>query len=137
MNEKKENQNLMERWKTQVKKLKKDTFALYLAIRDPRTPWYAKAFAGLVVAYAFSPIDLVPDFIPVLGYLDDLMLIPLGIFLSIRMIPSDVMEACRLEAETAFEDGKPVNRTAGVVIVMVWVLLAALGIRWLVAQRVR
>jgi uncharacterized membrane protein YkvA (DUF1232 family) len=123
--------SLFERWKARVKTLKSETVALYLAIRDRRTPWYAKVFASLVVAYAFSPIDLVPDFIPVLGYLDDLLIIPLGIALSIRMIPAPVLDECRLEAETAFRDGNPISWGAAVVIALVWIGLAALLIRWL------
>ena len=74
--------------------LKKEAYALYIAARDPRVPWYAKAFLGLVLAYALSPIDLIPDFIPLLGYLDDLILIPLGITLALKMIPAQVMSGC-------------------------------------------
>ena len=77
--------------KQRARLLKTQTFALYLAYQHPATPWYAKFFAGLVAAYAFSPIDLIPDFIPVLGYLDDLILIPLGVTLALKMIPTEVM----------------------------------------------
>ena len=101
--------------------------ALYLAYRDPRAPWYARAFAAYVVAYAFSPLDLVPDFIPVLGYLDDLVLIPLGIALAIRMIPPGVLEESREKARAAVLQGNPVNRAAAVAIVALWLALAALG----------
>ena len=82
-----------------MRALKKETFTLYLACRHPRVPWYAKALALLVVGYALSPIDLIPDFVPVLGYLDDLVLVPLGIMLVIRMIPEEVLAECRRQAE--------------------------------------
>ena len=82
-------------WKDRAKTLKRETFTLYLACRHPRVPWYAKLLALIVVAYALSPIDLIPDFIPVLGYLDDLVLIPLGLMLVIRLIPADVLAECR------------------------------------------
>jgi uncharacterized membrane protein YkvA (DUF1232 family) len=121
-----------ERLKRWAAGLKREVYALYLAYRDPRVPWYAKVFAAVVVGYAFSPIDLVPDPIPVLGYLDDLVLVPLGVAIAIRMIPPEVMEECREEARKA--DGRPVNRVAAAVVVAVWLLLAGLGawiaLRW-------
>jgi uncharacterized membrane protein YkvA (DUF1232 family) len=119
---------LIEIWKQQARKLKIEVYALYLAARDPRLPWYARLFIGVVVAYAFSPIDLIPDFIPVLGYLDDLILVPLGVVIALRMIPKDVMEECRVKAQESLQVGKPVNRAAAVVIVGIWVCLAALAI---------
>ena len=82
--------------------LKRDTLALYLAVRDPRTPWYAKAVAAAVVAYALSPFDLIPDFIPVLGYLDDLIVVPLGITLALKLIPEPVIADCRARASAAW-----------------------------------
>ena len=111
-----------------ARRLKQDTYALYLACRDPRTPWYAKLLAGAIVAYALSPIDLIPDFVPVLGYLDDVIIVPLGLSLAVRLIPREVMDECR--ARAAATRG-PRNRTAAVVIVVVWIALAALAI-WLV-----
>lgn len=108
--------------------LKSWTFALYLAYRDPRVPWYARLFAACVVAYAFSPIDLVPDFVPVLGYLDDLILIPIGISLAMRMIPRPVLDECREQAQAMMAQGKPTNWVAAAVIVAIWLLLAALGV---------
>ena len=119
---------VLQEWKARARLLKYETYALYLAYRDPRTPWYAKAFAACVVGYALSPIDLVPDFIPILGYLDDLVLVPLGIALALRMIPPEVMEACRTRARAEFENGKPVNRVVAAVIIMVWLGIAVLGI---------
>ena len=118
----------MEAWKQRARQLKAETYALYLAYRDPRTPWYARIFAAVVVGYAFSPIDLIPDFIPVLGYLDDLLLVPFGIWLALKMIPPEVMVDSRGRAQEALANGKPVNRAAAVVIVGIWLLLAALGI---------
>jgi uncharacterized membrane protein YkvA (DUF1232 family) len=99
--------------------LKAETFALYLAARDPRTPWYAKLLVAGIVAYAFSPIDLIPDFVPVLGYLDDLILIPAGIALAIRLVPASVLADCRAQAQEISKNGKPVSRIAGVVIVVI------------------
>ncbi|MBI2998436.1 MAG: DUF1232 domain-containing protein [Deltaproteobacteria bacterium] len=102
----------LEEFKKRVRHLKGETFALYLAARHPDTPWYAKAFVAGVVAYAFSPIDLIPDFVPVLGYVDDLILIPLGIAVAIKMIPPPVLAECRARAQAAMAGGKPVSRTA-------------------------
>jgi uncharacterized membrane protein YkvA (DUF1232 family) len=98
-------------------------------------PWYARVFAACVVGYAFSPIDLIPDPIPILGYLDDLVLVPLGIALAIRMIPPGVLAECREKAAATAREGVPVNRIAAVVIVAIWLLLAALA-AWLVARAV-
>lgn len=115
------------RWKQRVRQLKTETYALYLAYRDPRTPWYARVFAACVVGYAFSPIDLIPDPIPVLGYLDDLILVPLGIALAIKMIPPVVLAECRHQAQALTEEGKPVNWVAATVVVAIWLLLAAMA----------
>jgi uncharacterized membrane protein YkvA (DUF1232 family) len=123
---------VIERWRQWTRTLKDETYTLYLAYRDPRTPWFAKVFAVLVVAYAFSPIDLVPDFIPVLGYLDDLLLIPLGVLLARKMIPDQVMAECRAQAQSATQAGKPVNWVAAAVIVAIWVGLAILAVVWLI-----
>jgi uncharacterized membrane protein YkvA (DUF1232 family) len=86
-------------WKEKAKQLKTEVYALYLACRDPRVPWYAKALMGLIIGYAISPIDLIPDFIPVLGQIDDLIIVPAGISIVIKMIPKDVMEECRQKAK--------------------------------------
>lgn len=117
--------NPFERLKRWARKLKTEVYALYLAYKDPRVPWYARALAAVVVGYAFSPIDLIPDPIPILGYLDDVILIPLGIALVIRMIPHEVLVECRKEAKTMQD--RPVNRVAAVVVVSIWVLLAGLA----------
>lgn len=119
---------IAERWKQWVRQLKAELYAIYLACKDPRVPWYARAFAACVVGYAFSPIDLIPDFIPVLGYLDDLILVPLGITLTLKMIPPAVMAECRARANEAVRQEKPTNWVAAGVIIAVWLLLAGLGI---------
>ena len=116
-------------WKRWAGRLKSETHALYLAYRDPRVPWYAKLFAALVVGYAFSSIDLIPDPIPVLGYLDDLILVPLGVALAVRMIPEDVLSESRQKAREMVERGeRPVSRAAAAVIVVLWLALAVLGV---------
>ena len=116
--------------KQRARHLKAETFALYLAARDPRTPWYAKLLVAGIVAYAFSPIDLIPDFVPVIGYLDDLILIPIGIALAIKLISHQVLAECRTRANETIQNGKPVSRVAGAVIVVIWLLLAALCFVW-------
>lgn len=121
---------MLEKLKDRVEDLKRETFALYLAARHPLTPWYAKAFVALVVAYAVSPIDLIPDFIPVLGFLDDLILIPAGVWIAIRMIPAPVLEECRARAGESLGEGRPSGRAAAAVVIAIWVVLAALFALW-------
>ncbi len=118
----------MDKWRQWARQLKIEVYALYLAYRDPRVPWYARVFAVCVVGYFFSPIDLIPDPIPVLGYLDDLIIVPLGVVLALKMIPADVMAECRAQAQDVMAQGKPVNRAAAAVIVVIWLLLAALAV---------
>ena len=118
---------VVERLKMWAGRLKAELYALYLAYRDPRVPLHARVFAACVVGYAFSPIDLIPDSIPVLGYLDDLVLIPLGVFFAVRMIPEPVLAECREEAHRAIKE-KPTNRVAAAVIVALWLSLAALAV---------
>lgn len=115
-------------WRQRAGQLKAETYALYLAYRNPQVPWYARLWALVVVAYAISPIDLIPDFIPVLGYLDDLVLIPLGILLAIKLVPADVMALCRQQAQAEMARGRPSSRAATVVVIVVWLLLAALAL---------
>ena len=115
-------------WRHKARQLKLEMYAVYLAYRDPRVPWYARLWAACVVGYAFSPIDLIPDFIPVLGYLDDLVLVPLGMALAFRMIPPAVMVECRAKARQVMQPGKPVNWVAAAIIVFVWLFVAALGV---------
>lgn len=118
----------MGNWKQRARQLKGETYAIFLAYKDPRTPWYAKLLAALVVGYAFSPIDLIPDPIPVLGYLDDLILVPLGIALALKMIPEPVLSECRVHAQAALEEGNPTNRAAAIIIVTIWLVVLAAGI---------
>lgn len=118
----------MEPWRERVCALRREVLALYLAARHPRTPWYAKALVACVAAYALSPIDLIPDIVPVLGYLDDLVIVPLGIALALRLVPADVMEECRSRAAEAFACGRPVSRLAATVIILLWVGAAALTV---------
>ncbi len=113
----------LEKWRLKAKALKKEIFALYYAYKDPRVPWYARLTAIIVVGYAFSPIDLIPDFIPVLGYLDDLILIPLGIALIIKLVPAEVLAECRERADRELTRNKPRNWIAAGVIALIWVSL--------------
>ena len=122
---------MLKQWKTRARQLKTQTYALYLAYRHPGVPWYAKIFSACIVAYLFSPIDLIPDFIPILGYLDDLILVPLGIMLALKMIPEDVWQECKQEALNAMRQDQPVNWIAAGVIIAIWLLLLALVI-WFV-----
>jgi uncharacterized membrane protein YkvA (DUF1232 family) len=122
------NVKAFERLKQKSRHLKIEIYALYLAYRDPRVPWYAKAFVALVVGYALSPIDLIPDFIPVLGYLDDLILIPLGVAVALKMIPEKVMDDCRIRSKELMNKKKPINRVAAVVIICIWLMLIVMTI---------
>jgi uncharacterized membrane protein YkvA (DUF1232 family) len=123
-------QRLIVRLRTQAKRLKYELLALYGASRDARTPWYAKLVVGMVLAYALSPIDLIPDCIPVLGYLDDLILVPAGIRLAIRLIPEEVLAEHRARAGEGVR--LPHSRMAAVVIVLCWLLILAWAVSWMV-----
>jgi uncharacterized membrane protein YkvA (DUF1232 family) len=123
---------LIEKWQQRARRLRVETYALYLAYRDPRVPWYARVLAACVVAYAFSPLDLVPDFVPVLGYLDDLILVPAGIALAIRLIPPAVLDESRETARQRLNEEGPTNWTAAAVIVAIWLVLAAVSVAILV-----
>lgn len=114
-----------------AKSIKRDVVALWLAARDARTPWHAKAVAAIVAAYALSPIDLIPDFIPVLGYLDDIVLVPLGIMLAVRLIPPELLREFRDKA--AEMEGRPVSRTAAAVFLVLWVA-CGVWLAWLVQK---
>jgi uncharacterized membrane protein YkvA (DUF1232 family) len=124
---------LIARLRGWAKELKRQLLALYLAARRPDTPWYAKAVAAAVVAYAFSPIDLIPDFIPILGLLDDVILVPLGVWLAIRLVPDAVLRECREEAERRLASGsrKPVSMFGAVFVALVWLAAAAAIAVWL------
>ncbi len=121
---------LLSALRQRARDLKTETIALYLAARHPGTPWHAKLLVAAIAAYALSPIDLIPDFIPVLGYLDDLILIPLGIALAVRMIPQPILEECRARAQDIAARGRPVSRIAGAAIVVLWIALGALFAAW-------
>jgi len=118
--------------KTWARALKRDVHAIYLAARDPRVPWYAKILAFAVAGYALSPIDLIPDFIPVLGYLDDLIIVPLGIWLVLSLIPNEVIAEYRAKASEAAQ--RPVSKAAAIMIVTIWIVGAAIlawaGFAW-------
>ena len=124
----------LETWKQHARRLSAQTYALYLAYRHPRTPWYAKVFAALIVGYVLSPLDPIPDFIPGVGLLDEMVVVPIGVLLAAKMIPPDVFEECRKKAREVAEGEKPVSRIAAVVIVAVWLMCVALAV--LLALRV-
>ncbi len=118
-------------WTEHARRLKREVYALYLAYRDSRVPWYARVLIAIVVGYAFSPIDLIPDPVPILGYLDDLVLLPLGVALVLRLIPAEVMAECRARAADVSKQGNPVSRVAALVIVAIWLAAALVVGLWL------
>ncbi|WP_100408406.1 YkvA family protein [Bacillus solitudinis] len=121
---------MMEKIKAWAQNLKRQIFVLYFAYKDKRVPWYVKLFTGFVVAYAFSPVDLIPDFIPILGYLDDVIIVPLGIMFSLKMIPKDVLSDCEVKAKEKMRNGKPKNWIVGSIILLVWILI----ILWIIIK---
>jgi uncharacterized membrane protein YkvA (DUF1232 family) len=122
---------MIQSWRARVRVLKREAYTLVIAARDPRTPWAARLVAGLVVAYIFSPIDLIPDFIPVLGLVDDLLLVPLGLMLAVRLIPAEVMDESRSHVEELLASGRPTSRVAAATIIVIWLALAAVGLVFL------
>jgi uncharacterized membrane protein YkvA (DUF1232 family) len=124
---------MLERIRIWARALKRDAYAVYLAARDPDTPWYVKALAFVVAAYALSPIDLIPDFVPILGYLDDLILVPLGIWLVVSLIPEQAMAEYRAKASVVIQHPHG-SKIAGIVIIAIWIFGAAL-LCWLVLSR--
>lgn len=120
----------MERLKAWAREIKRDVLALYLAGRDSRVPWYAKVLALATAAYALSPIDLIPDFIPVLGYLDDLIIVPFGILLAVRLVPPEVMQELRLQAQQRLQTDRPKSLVAAAVIILAWLAAGGLFV-WL------
>lgn len=119
--------------KDKARALKRQVMVVWLAARHPDTPWYVKILAAVILAYAFSPIDLVPDFVPVLGYLDDVILIPLGIALLLKLLPPSVIDTCRAEAEQLAGQKKPVNYFAATLIVLIWLAALWFSYRWISA----
>jgi uncharacterized membrane protein YkvA (DUF1232 family) len=124
-------ESVTRRWKAAARRLKRESLTLYLAMRDSRTPWLARVVAALVVAYAFSPIDLIPDVVPVLGLLDDLLLLPLGIWLALRLIPPPVLAKARQTAEQREAEGRPTSRAGVILVVTLWVAALALTVSWI------
>jgi uncharacterized membrane protein YkvA (DUF1232 family) len=118
---------MLEQLKTRASSLKKDVFAVYLAAKDPRTPWFAKGLVLLIVAYALSPIDLIPDFVPVLGYLDDLIIVPVGIWLAIRLIPPEVLTEARGAAASSGMD-RSIGKFGLAIIIFLWLAALILAI---------
>ena len=118
---------MLSQWKARARELKQEVYAIYFAARDPRTPWYAKALILFVVAHTFSPIDLIPDFIPVLGYLDDLLITPSGLWLAVRLIPPEVMAEARAAA-VAHSVDQTAGKVGAVLIILTWILALAVVI---------
>jgi uncharacterized membrane protein YkvA (DUF1232 family) len=116
-------------WKTKANALKREVYALSLAARDPRVPWYAKVFAAVIIGYALSPIDLIPDFVPVIGYLDDLVFIPVGVLLLIKMIPAEVMEECREKATCDHGRLKGRHWMAAGAIFLIWIISIYIAVK--------
>lgn len=116
--------------KERARQLKAEVLALYLAARHPDTPWYAKLFLVAIVAYALSPIDLIPDFIPVLGFVDEIILLPLAIALALKMIPAEVMSECRARALQQRPDGSRAGRLGAAIVVLIWLALILLAALW-------
>jgi uncharacterized membrane protein YkvA (DUF1232 family) len=112
---------VLDQLKARARALKQEAWAIYIAARDPRTPWYARALVFFVVAHTFSPIDLIPDFIPVLGYLDDLIITPGGIWLAVRLIPPEVLTEARAAAAASSVDRRA-GRVGAVIIILLWIL---------------
>ncbi len=130
---------MLDKFKSRARALKQESLTLYFALRDPRTPWYARAFVAVVVAYALSPIDLIPDFVPVLGYLDDLIIVPAGIALALKLIPPQVMAEARVTAASQRAERRVGFIGAGI-IALIWILTIisalALFIRLLFREKI-
>ena len=122
-------------WRQWAARLRLEAFTLCFAYKNPGTPWYAKLWAAVVVAYAFSPIDLIPDFIPIIGFLDDLVLIPLGIAVAARLIRKDIWEQSKAFARARTESQRPVNWIAGGIVMVIWIALLAFVVYRIVLTR--
>ena len=120
---------VLQRAKQWAREIRRDVVAIWIAAGDPRVPWYAKAIAAAVAAYALSPIDLIPDFVPVLGYLDDLIIVPAGILLTVRLIPAGLMDEFR--AEAARREARPRSRVGAALVIALWLLTTAAFVWWL------
>ncbi len=126
--------SLIARWRLAARQFRTETLALYYSIRDPRSPWYSRLAGGIVVAYALSPLDLIPDFVPVLGLADELVLLPLGFWLTVKLIPPQVMADNRARARAEMSERRPGNWAAAAVIVLIWI--AAIAFSALVIVRI-
>lgn len=122
----------MNRLKAWAQALKRDVMTLWFALKHPQTPWYARLFAAIVTAYALSPVDLIPDFIPILGYLDDLILVPVGVWVLLRMVPELVLADSRAQAQTWFleQQRKPRSLIGLAIVLAVWTLAAWVALPW-------
>lgn len=118
--------------KVRAKKIKSDIPAVFLALKKKETPFIAKIFAGITVTYALSPIDLIPDFIPIIGFLDDLVILPILVALTIKFIPEEIFAQCRIEAENLWNSGKPKRWYFGVPIILIWFVLIFLIVKWVI-----
>lgn len=118
--------------KEKLKQLKQKTAIIYVAVKSPKTPWYAKAVGAIVICYALSPIDIIPDFIPILGYIDELLLIPLGVLLTMKLIPKNLWYEFQEEAKTIWENGKPKKWYYAIPIILLWLILFLIIIRMIV-----
>ncbi|MEK7399692.1 MAG: YkvA family protein [Candidatus Poribacteria bacterium] len=129
-------ESVFQRIKKRAGDLKTDVLAVWFAYRDPRTPWYAKVWLALVAGYAFSPIDLIPDFIPVLGYLDDFILLPLGILIAIKLVPKDVMDESRIKAIDWLEQRRqnPKSLKVTILVILVWITILVVLLRYLLKR---
>ena len=123
---------MFKNWKNMAKKFEIETYALYLAYKDPQVPLRIKIIILIVIAYLLSPIDLIPDFIPVIGYLDDFLLITVGIPLLLKMVPKEIMEEHRENAKTKFSEGMPKTRAAALIIILIWILAAAIVLNFVI-----
>lgn len=123
--------------KARAGRIERELYALYIAYRDPRTPWYGRFVTALVVGYAFSPIDLIPDFIPILGYLDDLILLPLGVYIAVRVIPKPVLDEARSNAEERIAQGKPVSLAGAIAIIVIWLLVFTWAVALIIPRPAR
>ena len=123
---------MLQRARQWAREIKRDIVAIWIAAGDPRVPWYAKLLAAVVAGYALSPIDLIPDFIPVLGYLDDVIIVPAGILLTVRLIPSELMAEFR--AEAVRREQRPGSRLAAAVVVTLWILAIVATAWWLLSR---
>lgn len=124
---------MLSKLKNKVSNLKKETYTLYLVYKHPQISWWKRLFLGVVIGYAFCPIDLVPDFIPVLGYLDDLVLVPLGISVALRLIPKEIVDECRKKASEEELEEVPIGKKTALVIILIWIIGLGILLMWVLS----